>query len=808
MTNQSPRPARGRSPALAAAISAVLSMAGTASAQTVTGLDEVIVTATKRAERLQDVPESITAFDSEAIAMRGLQQVDDLAKMVPGLSLGQREPGATTIVFRGVASSGIAFGAASSSALYLDEQPITQSGANPDPRLIDIERVEALRGPQGTLYGASSQSGTLRIITNKPDPAGFASWVDTQVSQVDGGGTGYDVSAMVNVPLSDKFALRLVGFTAEDAGFIDNVLTNSPGTGTDNCSRPFTSPNVCPGFTNANVVAKDVNSAQTSGGRAALRWDVTENVNATFGAIFQDLHADGHGDVSVGGADLTQVRFEKENLDDKWYQLAMTINASLPFGDAVFAASYFDRDFRYQADATDYEFSFNQNFFTVCVKGEADPCYYNVYDFLGDPQGFATDHDQIEITTLEARLQSPGDSGSRWGWLAGVFYSHEKSHSDFDSYVRGYQETGAFAYFVYNQAYLGGDVLAPTETWFLGRYDTELDQKAVFGEVSFDVSENFTITAGGRWFDYDTQFALHQEAPAGFIGESLQNSNEDSSENGTVAKLNFTYRIDDDRMVYATYSEGFRVGGSNPLRSTSVLPRTYDSDELQNYEIGAKTQWLDNRVRLNVSAYYMKWSDFAVQIEDPQTGLFQLGFVNLPSADIQGIEAEFAVNFSERWQLDGSFSYNNAEVAEAAAIFFEDPEPPAPKLDPFIVTKGARLPLTPDWTATLGIEYRSPGRLLNAQPFARFDYAYQGESVNSLEGIDAVVGIGAGVDIQDAYQTGDFRFGLEGENWSGSIFVDNVWDERAELYFSNRWAKQRLSVNQPRTIGVQFRYEF
>jgi len=438
------------------------------------------------------------------------------------------------------------------------------------------------------------------------------------------------------------------------------------------------------------------------------------------------------------------------------------------------------------------------------VFGAADPCYYNVYDFGGDPRGFATNDEQTKITTLEARLQSPGDSESRWGWLAGVFYSQEKSHTEFDSYVRGYQDTGAFYYFSNLQPYYdAANPLAPTETWFLGRYDTELEQKAVFGEVSFDVTENFTITAGGRWFDYDTKFALHQEAPAGFSGPSLQNSDEDSSESGTVAKLNFTYRIDDDRMVYATYSEGFRVGGSNPLKSTSVLPRTYDSDELQNYEIGAKTQWLDNRVRLNVSAYYMKWSDFAVQIEDPQDAVFQLGFVNLPSADIRGVEAEFAVNFSERWQLDGSFSYNNAEVADAASISFTDPE-----LAPFTVTKGARLPLTPDWTATLGIEYRSPGRLLNAQPFARFDYAYQGESVNNLAGVEAVVAAG-GVQIQDAYQTGDFRFGLQGENWSGSIYVDNVWDERAELFFSNRWGPvQRLSVNRPRTIGLQFRYEF
>jgi len=195
--------------ALSAAISAVLSVASggaTAQEQTpaVVGLGEVIVTATKRAERLQDVSESIAAFDANAIAMRGLQQMDDVAKYIPGLSLAQREPGGTTIVFRGVASSGIQFGGVSSSALYLDDQPITQSGRSPDPRLIDIERVEALRGPQGTLYGASSQSGTLRIITAKPDPSGFDAWAEAQVADTQDGGTSYDVSAMVNLPLAEN----------------------------------------------------------------------------------------------------------------------------------------------------------------------------------------------------------------------------------------------------------------------------------------------------------------------------------------------------------------------------------------------------------------------------------------------------------------------------------------------------------------------------------------------------------------------------------------------------------------------------
>jgi hypothetical protein len=193
-----------------------------------------------------------------------------------------------------------------------------------------------------------------------------------------------------------------------------------------------------------------------------------------------------------------------------------------------------------------------------------------------------------------------------------------------------------------------------------------------------------------------------------------------------------------------------------------------------------------------------------VQIEDPQQAIFQLGYVNLPSAEIPGVEAEFAFKVNDAWQIEGSVTYNDAHVSQATTLTLVDEGGTTYEFD---VTDGARLPLTPDWSATLGIEFRPRGQLLNAQPFARFDFAYVGDSVNNLEGIESVVAP-SGVQDLDSYQTGDLRLGLEGERWSGSFFVDNVWDERANLFLSNRWALQRQSVNRPRTFGLQFRYEF
>jgi iron complex outermembrane receptor protein len=800
MTRRGPGPQT-----LSAAVSAALSMAAAdAAAQEapVAGLDEVIVTATRRAERLQEVSESVAAFDTQAIAMRGVQKIDDIIKFIPGMSISQREPAGTTVVFRGVASSGIQFGAVSSSALYLDEQPVDTSV---DPRFIDIERVEALRGPQGTLFGSGSQSGTLRVITAKPDPSGFSAWTEAQVNSVSEGDTGYDISAMLNVPLmEDRMSLRLVGFAAEDAGFIDNVLATSQG-GT---------------FDNADVAEEDVNSISTVGGRAALRFDFTESVNATLSGIYQDLSADGHGDVTPASnddrgytepGDLEQVRFSNESLDDTWYQLGLTVNAGTPIGDLVISASYFDRDFNYEADATDYEFNFNCPAFDY--DGNPNPplpfCQPNfeIYNFGGDPRGFARDDNQTEITTFEARLQSSADSESRWSWLAGVFYSKEKSHTQFDSFVRGYADTPAFAYMSYLEYYYNGEFLQPTDQWWLGVYDTELEQRAVFGELSLDVTENFTITAGARWFEYDRFFALLQEAPLGFVGGDFTTRTDevaDTNESGTVGKFNLTYRFDEDRLVYATWSEGFRNGGSNPVRAASVLPRDFESDTLTNIELGTKTEWLNNRLRLNLAIYSMKWDDFAVQIEDPQDSIFQLGYVNLPSAEITGIESEFSFAIDEAWTLDATLGYNDGEIADATVLTLTDSDGNEFTRE---IDAGARLPLTPDWTASLGIEYRARGKLLDAQPFARLDLAHVGESVNNLEGIESVVAAG-GVQEQEAYETGNFRVGLESERWSATLFVDNVWDERANLFLSNRWAIQRQSVNRPRTFGLQFRYDW
>ena len=222
---------------ISVAISAAVAGVPVAQAQD-ESLEEIIVTATKRELSLQDTPISVTAFSDEQITLQRFTNFNDYVGQIPGLALSERQPGANSVIMRGCAAQGLSFSDSATTSVYLDEQPITAAGYNPDPRLIDIARVEALAGPQGTLFGDAAQCGTLRIITNKPDTTESSGWIDLTGSSVADGGTGADVSGMVNIPLADnRAAVRLVGFYADEAGWVDNILSPSPGLTTNNAAR-------------------------------------------------------------------------------------------------------------------------------------------------------------------------------------------------------------------------------------------------------------------------------------------------------------------------------------------------------------------------------------------------------------------------------------------------------------------------------------------------------------------------------------------------------------------------------------------
>ena len=799
---------------LGVAVTAAVAGTPAAQAQDEVGLEEIIVTATKREVSMQEIPIAVTAFSEEEIVFQRFRNFEDYVGQIPNLAISDRQPGATSVIMRGCAAQGLSFADSATTSVYLDEQPITSSGYNPDPRLIDVQRVEALAGPQGTLFGDAAQCGTLRIITNKPDTTALGGWVDLTGSTMTDGGTGYDISAMVNVPIiADKVALRLVGFYADEPGWVDNVLSPTPGQQGDN----------------SEFVRDDVNSSIWSGARGMLRFNPNEQWTIDLAAIYQNYELDGFGDVELNQqlfedtsvfptfGNRQQARFGTDNWQDEWYQVALTIEGDLSFGNIVLTTAYFDRDSEYLADSSVYHKSFQE-------RGDYIRAYYNpytaLYDFGGDPISNNFDERKTTVRSLELRYATPSEG--RWSAIVGGFYSEREVTELFAANIENYSDTPSFSYLNYiGYAYYGVPLSGPTNNWFTGFYDARLEQWAIFGEVGFDITENFSITAGGRFFDIQNNF-INQRATNVGINGAIPDCEVDycygvadpgiGNDDGFVPKVTLSYSFNDDKMVYATYSEGFRRGGANSGRPQSVfgIPgrfpdpagtlSEYKSDTVENVELGAKTDWLDGRLRLNGAIYQMTWDGIQIQANDPQPDVNGFGIINFPEADIMGAEAWLSWVPTDNLNIDATFGYNEGELSKDASVFSgTEAEIFAPE--------GTPLPIVPDYQASLNLNYSFDATWLGGTPWFFARYQYTGESINSLAGIESSE-FDAPITNQDSWQRLDLSFGIEGDNWLASVFIDNVTDENAELFFNNRWNQQRLSVNRPRTIGISFRYSY
>ena len=342
---------------LAAAISAAVAPAGTAVAQgtasdqdQVSSIEEIIVSARKREESLQRVPFSIQAIPEAQLKQMGASSMADYARFIPSMSWSEESPGLSTIVFRGIRVSGGPL-SHSSSSLYLDEFPITSMGSQPDPYLVDIARVEALAGPQGTLFGASAQSGTLRIVTNQPDLTRFEAIADVSASSGSDSDTGYEISGVLNVPLvEDKFAVRLVGFSAEEAGFVDNIFGHTPDT------HAWATPAAQSGtLDNSDIVKDDWNGVDYTGVRLSALWNINDNWSATLMLLHQETEVSGgYNDYNPALGDLKTIQWNKNVRDDEWDAASLVIEGDIGSLHLVSATSYYDRVYDDITDRTSY----------------------------------------------------------------------------------------------------------------------------------------------------------------------------------------------------------------------------------------------------------------------------------------------------------------------------------------------------------------------------------------------------------------------------------------------------------------------
>ena len=713
------------------------------------GLEEIVVTARKREESLIDIPQEIQAIGQRELERANLNSIDDYARFVPSLSYTTTAPGRGSIYFRGVADDSSSFIADASAAIYLDEQPLTQSSLTPEIRLVDIERIEALPGPQGTLYGSSSESGTLRYITNKPDPAAFESTVSLDANSVQDGDQGYEISGVLNVPLSQDIAIRLVGFTARDAGFIDNVLGTSLGED---------------GFDNADVVGKDINSVDYSGGRAAVRWLINDVWTADAGFVYQKMKAHTYSEDNVlrAGHELEVVRFLDETRDDEWGQVSLTLEGDLGWAKFTSATSYFTRSIAYHQDNTDYTFYLTQNLGPL----------YAQYDLGPDPRGLGwDDNDTEQRVAQEFRLQG---ATSRTTWLAGLFYERIHGGFDFLSRVEDYESTPSFNYWATNYGVQPG---RSDNAFYRSNNDQITEQVAAFGELGIALNDRWTLTAGLRWFDHTRKRDYFIQTPNHHFSANLGSAKNTTSD--ITKKLSLQFRVGDNAMIYALFSDGFRAGGRNVVRENHVLPADYAPDFLDNYELGFKSRWLDDHITFNVTAFKMDWKDYQVEVVDP-VSLYSVMVTNIGNAEITGLSAEFSAMLWDSVDFGLNVQFLDPKTTTDNALLE--------------TVKGSRLPFSSKDKGAVWLQYTYPRKIAGGNIYGRYQWTYNGNSLNAI----------FEPTVQPAYQISDVKFGIEADTWEIYAYVDNLNNERAILFDQQSAPPGTITINTPRTYGIGF----
>lgn len=858
-----PSPSKFSMTPIAAAITAALNPGTAVMAQDSAdnALDEIIVTATKRSVSVQDIPASVQAISQESLAVMGAKTMEDFTRFVPSVNVITYGSGASTVVFRG-ATTGTG-GAQATSSVYLDEISVTQTGSQPSIRAVDINRVEALSGPQGTLYGSDAQAGTLRILTNQPVMNQFEAVFDSELRGGSEGDSSYRGSLVFNLPLvEDKLAMRIVGFKDRDGGFIDNVYGHTNDWYGIDRSDPANN-GARSGFgtqDNANSVEENWNEAEVMGGRLHLLWEMNEDWAATLSYHYQETDAGADGGYNPYAGDLKTVRFTNEWREEEFNLASLKVEGDLGFAQLIGAVSYWEREAFSVTDTTNYAMYWSARY---CQTYEADPADLPYYFANPDGSGviwwgpyclapesesdfFAsylipTKDDKL---TVEVRLQGGGDTLE---WLIGGFYE-----DSFDSYDNQFgmptngghitsTDDSLYADSIamqWNEFYYGEDYTGTTNAWDSSQ-DRDWTQSAIFGEATWHISDDWTLTLGGRYFERETKRRYRLNQPGDIehnvgrfvaTGDDLEYrlANDGApfelvgDESQFVPKVSLAYDVNDDTMVYALYTEGVRQGGVNQVRGEPRFGASYDSDIMANYEIGYRSEFAGGRGRLNLTAYHMAWEGYQLRALDPSwvncpdsseaiAGVcgqpWQTLTQNLGDAHITGLNVTVDYAASDNWVLGINYEIMEAET-DSEHDFNEDGDPE--------ITAGLRLPITPAYKAATWAQYSQPTNWFGADElFVRLQWSFTGDSVNILEprGLDDQ----APQWTNPGYDIGDLRVGFVGETWQVDVFLNNITDTRGQYTDSpsqGDWAAGNLAegrphsrtfyTNRPREFGMRF----
>jgi outer membrane receptor protein involved in Fe transport len=862
------------------------------------GLEEIIVTATKRESSIQDIPASIQAISSEALAAMGARDIDDYARFVPAVNVVNYGAGDTTVIFRGAITSA-GYIAQSTSSVYLNEQSLTQTGAQPMIRMVDINRVEALAGPQGTLYGSDAQAGTMRIITNKPVLNEFETIFDGEFRSGAMSDDSYRGSLVFNVPLvDDTLAARVVLYSDHDGGFIDNVFGHTPDSlAISNPNRPWfgTAKDVLPAdwgtLDNSASIEKRWNDADVEGARLSLLWELNDRWSIDFTAMSQEVEggAGNHYDPFVG--DLQTVRFHDEWREDEYDMFSLVVNGDLGFADLVASVSYYEREAVYLSDITVYGHYWGGRYCVDSYYTTSSVSYYDLdgngyYDdvlypyYWENPEtgyimwypvycmGPTADSDyfqayyepwQQDKLTAEIRLSSQGDTID---WIVGLY--HDESNDSWQAPFAGptvggkyngsdgnlYQDSISLQYmefyhscWTYYQPYVGCTYVTYPEAtdWWYADSDTDWEQTALFGEVKWHISDRMDLTVGGRFFDRTNNNLYRVDHPGdlGLNGEPdtgdeesrvfrLANNNiapdRKATETEFIPKISLSYNVDDEKMVYGLYTQGTRPGGVNRSRGEPFFSTSYDSDTMDNYEVGYRSTFGDGNGRFNVTAYHMVWSDYQLELTDPSNiscsalgrtenvvpnlcgQPWQAIVTNAGEAHITGVNVELDYAINDNWVFGANATILEAETDTTADLTGDGEND---------LVGGLRLPITPELKGSMWLDYTKPA-FGDKEVFGRLQASYTGDSVNTLNPASESSSPMPQL-TNDAYVLTDIRAGVRGTDWELAFFINNMTDERATHNIGSvqmNWAFantadghdhfQKRYVARPREMGVRF----
>ncbi|MBL6698555.1 MAG: TonB-dependent receptor, partial [Luminiphilus sp.] len=729
----------------------------------------------------------------------GINSFVDYVRYQPNLTASGRGPGNSTFYIRGMATDQATLSAvepagnAPNVALYLDEQPIQAIGRNLDVYIADMDRIEVLAGPQGTLFGASSQAGTVRLITKKPVLNEFQVGVRASFSDTTDGEMSTATEAYINLPLiEDVLAWRTVIYSVNMGGFIDNVVGSDDPLATNAARiRNFPDATTIPAV-NTTLAQDDFNDSDYLGIRSALKYQVNDDWSVLLQVMQQELQTEGTFAQDPAVGDLEISTFFPDFQEDEFTQLAWTINGNIGDFELIYTGSFLDREVDQSTSDNAY---LEQGAFIPSYLCNATQCFDPVYG-----ERFTV---ETERSTHEFRIATPDDRRLRF--IGGVFYDDSDLGASIDFTAPGQIARGITA----QQQPLPDSTIfnpnpRPQGVNFVNDITRFETQTAIFGELTYDLlPDTLAATIGARYYEQEvglagsTNFFFATTDTDRDFGINIDKNLEGISpaeETDTILKFSLSWTPNADTLLYATFSEGYRPGGFNrrggpgSVNPDIFVPFGYVSDSVENYEFGWKTNFMDNRLRWNGTFYRVDWSDVQLTVTD--LSITNLTFTtNLGEAEVTGIDSDIAFAVTDNLTLFASFAWNDTEMTSVANDIFEPSN---------IAPAGSSLAFAPE------LQYVLRGRYTwqfgDYDAHAQLAFQHADESENSI-----VLSQQAKI---PSWDTVDATFGFGKDNYGVEFFVNNLTDERVIRFVRANGATPEQFVTRPRTMGLRFTYDY